>query len=105
MGYRSEVILGIPPKQKENMDKIQTKHGQIFKLAKEHEDMIIYEGNYLKWCSGFDDVNDITKFIEELWDKDEECCFIVAIGEDGVVHSELGHYYDYVGIYTTHEIY
>ena len=105
MGYRSEVILGIPPKQKENFNNIQEKHGEIFKLAKEHEDMIIYEGEYLKWYSEFDDVNDITKFIEELWNKDEECCFIVAIGEDGVVHSELGHYYDYVGIYTTHEIY
>ena len=58
MGYRSTIILGIPPKQKEEFDKIQEKHGEIFKLAKEDEDMLIYEAEYLKWYSGYDEVEE-----------------------------------------------
>jgi hypothetical protein len=65
MGYRSTIILGIPPKQKEEFDKIQEKHGEIFKLAKEDEDMLIYEAEYLKWYSGYDEVEEITKLIEQ----------------------------------------
>jgi hypothetical protein len=105
MGYRSTIILGIPPKQKGEFDKIQKKHGEYFKLAKEHKDMLIYEGDYLKWYDDFEDVKETTKLIEQEFEKDQESCFIVGIGEDGVIHSELGQYYDFVGIYTTHEIY
>jgi hypothetical protein len=115
MGYRSTVILGIPPKQKEEFENIIRKHNKddkyfkgvedIFKLVKEDDDMLIYEAEYLKWYTGFDDVEDITKLIEKQYEKDEESCFILGIGEDGVIHSELGYYYDHVGTFTTHEIY
>jgi len=116
MGYRSTIILGVPPKQKKEFEKICRKHyttnkiGQkvdweTFKLVKEDKDVLIYEGEYLKWYPVFDDVKDVTEFLEDTYKKDEENCFCVGIGEDGVIHSEIGEYYDFVGVYTTHEIY
>ena len=103
MGYRSTMILGIAPKHKEEFDK--TNEDDAFKLVKEDKDMLIYEGEYLKWYSQYDDVRNIEQLLNEANTKDEESCFLVGIGEDGAIHSELGHYYDYVGIFTTHEIY
>ena len=80
---------------------------ETFKLVKEEKDMLIYEGEYLKWYDEFTEVKDITAMIEKgLKDNLEDSeTFLVGIGEDGVIHSEMGDYYDYVGIYTTHEIY
>ena len=103
MGYRSTMILGIAPKHKEEFDK--TNEDDAFKLVKEDKDMLIYEGEYLKWYSQYDDVRNIEQLLNEANTKVEESCFLVGIGEDGAIHSELGHYYDYVGIFTTHEIY
>ena len=109
MGYRSTMILGIAPKYKKEFDKLLKKYGDdLFDLVKEEDDMLIYEGEYLKWysgCKGYDDVNDIEKLLMEAIIEDEESCFLVGIAEDGVIHSEMGHHYDYVGISTTHEIY
>ena len=89
MGYRSTMILGIPPKQKEEFEKILKKHygedNKLFELVKEEDDMLI--------------------LLNKAHNKDEDSSFLVGIAEDGVIHSEIGHYYDYVGISTTHEIY
>ena len=114
MGYRSTMILGIAPKYKKEFEKTLKKHYEkekVFELVKESKasykdkDMLIYEGEYLKWYSEYDDVRDIEQLLNEANTKDEESCFLVGIAEDGVIHSEIGYYYDYVGISTTHEIY
>ena len=107
MGYRSTVILGIPPKQKEEFQKIIRKHNieNRYKLVKEDKDMLIYEGEYLKWYSEFNDVKDVEELLRKAQEKNENSSFLVGIGEDGAIHSEMGDWYDYVGISTTHEIY
>ena len=109
MGYRSTMILGIAPKHKKEFDKLLKKYGDdLFDLVKEDDDMLIYEGEALKWysgCKGYEDVNDIENLLQEAITKDDESCFLIGIAEDGVIHSEIGHHYDYVGTFTTHEIY
>ena len=108
MGYRSTMILGIAPKYKKEFEKLQKKHSysdDLFKLVKEEDDMLIYEGEYLKWYSEYNDVNEVEKLLNKAKNEDEESCFLVGIGEDGEIHSEIGFYYDYVGISTTHKIY
>ena len=112
MGYRSTMILGVAPKYKKEFDKINKKHSysdDLFKLAKENgqreiDEMFVYEGHHLKWYDEFDDVKDIEELIHKA-SEDDDNAFLVGIGEDGVIHSEIGVYYDYVGISTTHEIY
>ena len=103
MGYRSTMILGIAPKYKKEFDK--TNEDDAFKLVKEDKDMLIYEGEYLKWYSQYNDVRGIEQLLHKAYTKDDESCFLVGIGEDGAIHSEIGHYYDYIGVFTTHEIY
>lgn len=108
MGYRSTMILGIAPKYKKEFEKTLKKHYEkekIFELVKEEDDMLIYEAEYLKWYNDFDDVKDIEELLNKAHTKDEYNSFLLGIGEDGVIHSELGHHYDYVGTFTTHEIY
>mgnify|MGYP003131771188 CR=1 FL=1 len=113
MGYRSTMILGIPPEQKKEFEVILKKHygefmNEVYKtlqLVKENKDVLIYEGEYLKWYPEFADVKEITEFLENTYKKNETWCFSVGIGEDGKIHTELGEWYDFVGIYTTHEIY
>ena len=78
---------------------------KTLQLVKENKDVLIYEGEYLKWYPEFDDVKEITEFLENTYKKNETWCFSVGIGEDGKIHTELGEWYDFVGIYTTHEIY
>lgn len=107
MGYRSTMILGIAPKYKKEFEKTIKKHYEkekVFELVKEEDDMLIYEGEYLKWYDDFDDVKDIEELIHKA-SEDDDNAFLVGIAEDGLIHSEIGVYYDYVGISTTHEIY
>jgi hypothetical protein len=114
MGYRSTMILGVAPKYKKEFDKINKKHSHsddLFKPVKGNgqreigiDEMLIYEGEHLKWYDEFDDVKDIEELINKA-SEDNDNAFLVGIGEDGVIHSEIGLYYDYVGISTIHEIY
>jgi hypothetical protein len=113
MGYTSQVFIGIPKEENENLinlnfeslcdnRKLINSYGfkNMFKLKKETKDgMLIYESVWeLKWYDYFQDVKIITEFMDKLYDEDKEV-FAIAIGEDQVVHSEIGSYYDYIEIY------
>ena len=124
MGYRSVVILGVNKKHQKNLEKVmedikslsQTNPYEIFDEV-EHtpfSPMKIYRGEYLKWYAEYPEVKAINSFIENLVDEnkepihfqdDDDNGFMVCIGEDGALHNEVGNYYDYVGIYTNHEIF
>ena len=104
MGYRSQVIIGIPKEEKENLFKLKNGDKRnvfedLFSLQLENsEEMLIYESNFeLKWEHYYTDVKLITDFLNDLEEQDQKV-FAVAIGEDQVIHSEIGAYYDYVAI-------
>ena len=113
MGYRSDMVIGIPKKKVKAFEKLLIKYfpdSDVFvrknlNETRYNKDIAIYEGLYLKWYSSYEDVKAIEKFVNDCWDKDDVNSFLVGLGEDGEIHSEIGDYFDYVGVYTTYEIY
>lgn len=104
MGYRSQVYVGVPPAKSKELEKLEwefIKNNKstfldLFRPVKRNwdEGMYIYMGNWLKWYDGYEDVDDITKFVEDCEG------FIVAIGEDDAIHSITGEYFEYLDIRT-----
>jgi len=111
MGYRSEVIFGVRKDSRDKMDKVLeeydlqdsykwyektydwTEIDESKKTKIKHTDYwIIYTEDWLKWYDEFEDVRAINECIDELEDKG----FMVALGEDNVIHSERGEWCDYV---------
>lgn len=121
MGYRSEVIFGVSKDSRDKMDKVLEEHNlqnsfkwyektytwtrydepneirnhRFFDLnmkVKQTDYWIVWIGDYLKWYDEFEDVRAINECIDELEGKG----FMVALGEDNVIHSERGEWYDYV---------
>ena len=80
MGYRSDMILGIPKKRVKAFEKL---------LIKYFPDSDVF----------------VRKNLNETWKKNEHNTFLVGVGEDGEIHTEVGDYFDYVGVYNTYEIY
>jgi len=93
MGYRSEVYIGIKPSLKDEFEKIA---GDYFEVQSEQDDIIIYLGSWLKWHDLYDNVKNISNFVMDTDDGN----FLVALGEDGRQHSEIGKWYDYLEIET-----
>jgi|8_EtaG_2_1085327.scaffolds.fasta_scaffold28455_5 hypothetical protein len=112
MGYRSQVYIGIPTNKRKDFEQLnlgETYENTPLQLTKilgvesEQEKIIIYKGDWLKWYPEYEAVRTITSFVEGLVDEDgytDTPAFIVAVGEDGTIHSEWGSYYDWVEIYT-----
>ncbi len=124
MGYRSEVFLGVKKGLETKLDKVLVKHNLLkdvtsssFAFTKEEknfryknfdnktnqasdwldDEWFIYSAGWLKWYSGYADVDAITDVIHNLnTNEDEDRAFIVALGEDGTIHSETGSWYDYI---------
>ena len=113
MGYRSDMILGIPKKRVKAFEKLLIKYfpdSDVFVRknlieTRYNKNIAIYEGLYLKWYPSYEDVQAIEKFVNETWKKNEHNTFLVGLGEDGEIHTEVGDYFDYVGVYNTYEIY
>mgnify|MGYP003114797499 FL=1 len=113
MGYRSDMVIGIPKKKVKAFEKLLIKYfpdSDVFvrknlNETRYNKNIAIYEGLYLKWYPSYEDVKAIEKFVNDCWDKDDVNSFLVGLGEDGEIHSEIGDYFDYVGVYTTYEIY
>ena len=113
MGYRSDMILGIPKKRVKAFEKLLIKYfpdSDVFVRknlieSRYNKNIAIYEGLYLKWYPSYEDVKAIENFVNDCWNKDDVNSFLVGLGEDGEIHSIIGDYFDYVGVYTTYEIY
>ena len=113
MGYRSDMILGIPKKRVKAFEKLLIKYfpdSDVFVRknlieTRYNKNIAIYEGLYLKWYPSYEDVKAIENFVNDCWNKDDVNSFLVGLGEDGEIHSIIGDYFDYVGVYTTYEIY
>ena len=104
MGYSSQVIIGIPKTEKVRLFKLQNSERRfvfpdLFSLLKETEDgMMIYTSILdLKWHSPYPDVKLIEDFLYDLEERGLEA-FQICIGEDQVIHSEIGNYYEHLEI-------
>jgi hypothetical protein len=92
MGYRSTVYLGIQKEQKEEFQKLD-EYGECFVLLEETNTHLVYEGEYLKWYSEYEDVKRFNAMV-----KSNEDNFCVAIGEDNLIHSDIGNWQDHIGL-------
>ena len=109
MGYRSEVYLGVEKKDAKKLEKVLKDHDLLehfkksehnFKCQYQNDEWVdnlwyIYQASWLKWYEGYKDVDAITECIDKL-SEDGDKAFQVALGEDGVVHSEIGCHWDYI---------
>ena len=104
MGYRSEVYIGIPTDYAKELESLDWKEdynhsfNDMFELWNQSDGTNIYRGDCLKWYDGYKDVDEITRFVQKF---EEDCAFIVAIGEDNAVHSEYGHYFKFLDLRMT----
>ena len=124
MGYTSEVHIAVPKKDEEKMDILLTRHNLMaedeysYKFRKKYhtqkwkeisngttidksKDIILYQASSLKWYEEYQDVKDVNVFIE-MGEEDGRC--IVCVGEDNVVHSNIGNYWDVFNIYMKVEL-
>ena len=119
MGYRSTMMFGVAQSHAPKLDDILIEH-QMFadvRVSKtypnyemvqdDHGDskswkkvgdvqMVIYRFEYLKWYDDYPEVMAITKYLEKLHEETEDTTFLVGLGEEGEIHSEIGDWYNYV---------
>lgn len=112
MGYRSQVIFGVKKGLESKLENVfaefemdnyfsaeEVNYKDIFEdkgyqvVFDNH--WIIFTGDYLKWYEDYDDVKGVTEIIEELHET-EDNAFMVALGESGEIHSEIGEWYNYI---------
>ena len=124
MGYTSEVHIAVPKKDERRMDTLLTRHNLMaenedsYKFKKTHhtqrwkehtngvtsdksKDIILYQASFLKWYEEYKDVQEISRLIEE-YEPSGAC--IVCVGEDNVVHSDIGDHWDVFNIYMKVEL-
>tara|TARA_B100001063_G_scaffold243556_1_gene274484 strand:+ start:630 stop:1007 length:378 start_codon:yes stop_codon:yes gene_type:complete len=124
MGYISEVHIAVPKKADKELDKLLAKHNLMaedeysYKFKKKHhtqrwkehtngvitdksKDIILYQASSLKWYEEYKDVQEISRLIEE-YEPSGAC--IVCVGEDNVVHSDIGDHWDVFNIYMKVEL-
>lgn len=122
MGYRSTIIFGVEQSHAPKLDDIlkdwdMTADERVHKLYPNYEmvkdkfgdfkswkktddlQMVIYKFEYQKWYEDYDDVRAVTKFLNNLHEEvvgAEETTFLVGLGEEGEIHSEIGEWYNFV---------
>lgn len=122
MGYRSEVIVGVRTQDLPKWEEIQQEEVEsinewrkkmkeeypesnnfealtsldYFTIVEQNEDITLFRADYLKWYEGNEYVQKIHSLVD--WEDEDNPNFVVAIGEDNAVHTELGDYWEYVSI-------
>ena len=108
MGYRSKVIIGVKQNLSDEFDDILKKHdfnpsksNDYLKICEE-DDMKFYTFEQIKWYESDDGIKEIVDWLENEdggIDKDYGNVFCIGIAyDDGVIHSEVGDYWEYVDI-------
>ena len=94
MGYRSEIIAGVPAKDKKKALEIMNDWDEY---ALE-DDMFYMRAESWKWYDSYDEVSKFSKFILE----NEKDRFLMAVGEDGMLVEELGDPWEHGVEYIAH---
>lgn len=95
MGYRSEVWVGIHDDYRQDFKILEKDYGEFFyrKGRCKRNNVTIYKTRWdTKWYSECEPVSSYEDIIKADTDKN----WIVAVGEDNAVHSELGDWWDYI---------
>ena len=104
MGYRSTMVLGVPKEKEKEFLKLDLGGDTIedlFEIANSFaDDVVVFRGEYLKWYDEYKDVQVIENFLNETLKDYPDQTFLIGVGEDGHIHSEIGEYYNYCNIYT-----
>ena len=88
MGYRSEIIAGVPIKDKKEALSIIDEWDAIGES--EDKKFFYMRADYWKWYQGYPDVDKFENFILE---NDER--FLLGLGEDGAHHTDYGDSYEH----------
>ena len=95
MGYRSEIVAGVPLKDKKKALKIIDNWDWVLKKGK----MFFMGATDWKWYTGSPGYTHIKEFEDFITDvKDDEFTnkrFLLCVGEDGDVHTEYGDAYEH----------
>tara|TARA_R100000664_G_scaffold33524_2_gene50870 strand:+ start:4253 stop:4567 length:315 start_codon:yes stop_codon:yes gene_type:complete len=89
MGYRSEIIAGVPLKDKSKALEII----KDWNNEAEDDEMYYMRGDYWKWYDCFSEVKKFEDFISK-----NDKRFLLVLGEDGACVSQLGDPCEY-GVY------
>tara|TARA_Y100000310_G_C20435123_1_gene693359 strand:- start:100 stop:438 length:339 start_codon:yes stop_codon:yes gene_type:complete len=81
MGYRSQVAVAIGKKHVEDFQKIITNEWNYKPEKHEFSTHTVYVWDWVKWYDGYDEVDAITEFIDELDEGTEDIEFL-RIGEE-----------------------
>lgn len=93
MGYRSEIIAGVPLEDKKKALEI------IDEWDGWHEDgdTFYMHAEEWKWYDSYEDVNEFNKFIEKHEDR-----FLMVVGEDGALVKDIGDAWEHGIEYSAH---
>lgn len=97
MGYRSEVISMLPLSEKKKADKIINPEDWDHVLVDEENKLVYYYALHWKWYHSWEPIGKWEDLISDLDEKGKDAC-LIAVGEDGAIHTEIGCPWD-------HEIY
>jgi hypothetical protein len=87
MGYRSDIYIKVHKNDEDKLVDLLNEHELISAFSKEYEDgdYAGYSASWLKWYTGYKDVDAINSFINE---ESEHLRALIAIGEDGAIDEE-----------------
>tara|TARA_R110000803_G_scaffold133018_2_gene200205 strand:- start:265 stop:633 length:369 start_codon:yes stop_codon:yes gene_type:complete len=114
MGYRSKVIIGVKSGElSKEFDEILRKHefpvdvanGDYLKTIDDPNEMKRYQFEQIKWYETDDWCKEIMDWLEKqddnTIDRQDGLQNVFCVGmayDDGVIHSEIGDYWDYVDV-------
>ena len=94
MGYRSEIVAGVPVEHKEDALSIINEWDEVSETPETFY-MHAYEW---KWYHEYEDIGKFNDFISKLEDKyleSEHRPFLICLGEDGACHTRIGEPYEH----------
>jgi len=95
MGYRSEVWVGIHDDYRQDFKILEKEYGEIFyrKGRCKRSNVTIYKTRWdTKWYSECEPVSSY----EDIIKADTNRNWIVAVGEDNAVHTDLGEWWEHI---------
>tara|TARA_Y100000361_G_scaffold145727_1_gene155307 strand:- start:9756 stop:10094 length:339 start_codon:yes stop_codon:yes gene_type:complete len=91
MGYYSKVYIAVPEKDKVLMEVLARDFStKDFNIGKKK--FVFFYSDELKWYDMFSDVKPVNEFVQaDPFDEEKmEGRAMIAIGEDGFIHNEVG---------------